>query len=111
MPALSFPRSSTPGTRPGEGEGRLVNAYLYQDGDTTYLRRVPGLALYSTPPFTGTFRCLGAAGGPVHDRLYVVLNTEIWVWSVTLGSWTLVTGAIGGTGRVCMAANIKDPPD
>jgi|SRR5215207_186875 len=107
MPALSFPRSSTPGTRPGEGEGRLVNAYLYQDGDSTYLRRVPGLVA-ALSSLGGTIRCLGAAGGPNHERLYAVLDGAIYAW---VGSWVLLTGAIGGTGRVCMAANIKDPPD
>jgi len=108
MPALTFPRSSGPGERPGEGEGRLLNAYLYQDGDASYLRRVPGLAPTGVSR-SGGVRCVGAAGGPTYEKLYVVQTGGISVWNGT--TWSTLTGNLGGSGRVCMAANIKDPPD
>lgn len=45
MPGTPFPipKSSTPGSRPGEGEGRLYNCYAVTEGDRSYVRRTPGL--------------------------------------------------------------------
>jgi hypothetical protein len=47
MPSVPFPKSSTPGLRPGEGEGRLINAYAEKAGDTIYIRRSAGLTVFA----------------------------------------------------------------
>ena len=38
-----IPKSSTPGARAGEGEGRLFNCYAVTEGDRSYVRRTAGL--------------------------------------------------------------------
>ena len=47
MPNLPFPLSSTPGVLPGEGEGRLVNAFAIKTGERDTWRRVPGSTAFA----------------------------------------------------------------
>lgn len=47
MPPLAFPSSSAPGAAPGEGSGRIVNAYAIQDGEAVVYLPAPGLVPYS----------------------------------------------------------------
>jgi hypothetical protein len=101
MPAIAFPLSSTPGKLPGEGEGRLINCYASKEGDTVYIRRVPGLAAFATGLPASGCRGLGEAGG----------GWIVGVFSTTVakidgaGAVTAFTGTPGGSGGVTIAHN------
>ena len=46
--AVTWPTSSNPGFGPGEGNGRVVNCYAYQDGpNAVRWRAFPGLDAFS----------------------------------------------------------------
>lgn len=95
-----IPKSSTPGARPGEGEGRLFNCYTVQEGDRTYARRVGGLSRLVATGKTGIRGLLD-----VNGVLYVV-----WAGSVVTVSGatvTTLTGSIPGTAGVTLARNNK----
>src|SRR5215207_4166536 len=100
MAGISFPLSSTPGARAGEGQGRLINAMIEKEGDVVYYRRVPGLvagfAVISTP--RGLFA--GPSGGIF----------GAWSGNVTFGTTTLTTG-LAGTDGVTFAMNNAATPD
>lgn len=95
-----IPKSSTPGARAGEGEGRLFNCYAVTEGDRSYVRRVPGLAEHvdttkSTP--RGILNVNGA--------IYIVYSgAVVWVSGTTV---TTLTGSIPGTDPVTLARNNK----
>lgn len=99
MPNLSFPLSSTPGSRAGEGQGRLLNSFTEKAGDVVYVRRVPGLtsavnAIASTP------RGLLAVGG----ALYGAYNGAIIRWTGG-GAVSILTGSVPGTDGITWAQN------
>lgn len=105
MPKLPFPRSSTPGHGIGEGEGRLVNAYVEKAGDTYYQRRVPGLVQFTNgnPGLSGP-RGMANGGGIV----FAVYATGV-VAVGGLGNFTVFSGSIPGTDGVTIAHNNKTP--
>lgn len=98
MPALPFPRSSTPGVLPGEGEGRLVNVFAEKQGDTDVIRRVPGLATIGTAGASG---CRG------------LFNLAGWVYGAFAGTVyrfdgggnASLVGTLPGTDGVTFARN------
>ncbi|CAN7663027.1 hypothetical protein LJR009_006051 [Bosea sp. LjRoot9] len=98
MPPLPFPKSSTPGVRPGEGEGRYVNCEAVEEGGRSYVRRAAGLARLVATGKAGIRGLLD-----VNGVLYVV-----WTGSVTTVTGTTVatlTGSIPGSDGVTLARN------
>ena len=95
-----FPKSSTPGARAGEGEGRFVNCYQVQEGGRSYVRRVPGLSQVVATAKTGIRGMLD-----VNGVIYIVWNGSVTTVSgVTV---TTLTGTIPGTDGVTIARNNK----
>lgn len=96
---VPFPLSSTPGLRPGEGAGRILNGYAEKDGETVYFRRSAGLASY-----------INALGNlprgmiEVNGRLYIAFQE--YLVTVLNGVATTV-GALPGTDGVTFARNNK----
>lgn len=99
MPAVSFPKSSTPGLRPGEGEGRLINAYAEQAGDTFYIRRTAGLAVHAAAGKNGPRGVID-----VNGTLYVAY-TDAVVKVAPGGAVTVLAGALPGSDGVTFARN------
>lgn len=95
-----FPKSSTPGARPGEGEGRLFNCYSVVEGDRSYVRRTAGLAQLVATGKAGIRGLLD-----VNGVLYVVYTGSV----VTVSGMTVttLTGSIPGSDGVTIARNNK----
>lgn len=97
MVALTFPKSSSPGARPGEGAGRLVNCFWALDGERPALVPAPGLVPFSV-----------VAQGPrgfllVGSLLYVAVKDALYTVNAA-GVATLV-GVLSGSDPVTMARN------
>jgi hypothetical protein len=98
---FAFPKSSTPGSRAGEGEGRLLNCYLSKEGDRAYLRRSPGLATYwGLAPSSAVCRGMII----VNSIFYIVRGTSVFRTDGVAAAVTL-TGTIPGTDGVTLARN------
>lgn len=95
-----FPKSSTPGARPGEGEGRLFNCYSVVEGDRSYVRRTAGLAQLVATGKAGIRGLLD-----VNGVLYVVYTGSVVTVSGT--TVTTLTGSIPGSDGVTIARNNK----
>ncbi|MEK1931855.1 MAG: hypothetical protein AAAC47_19145, partial [Pararhizobium sp.] len=95
-----FPKSSTPGARPGEGEGRLFNCYNVVEGDRTYVRRTAGLAQLVATGKTGIRGLID-----INGVLYVVFTGSVVTVSGT--TVTTLTGSIPGSDGVTLARNNK----
>ena len=93
-----FPKSSTPGARPGEGEGRLFNCYSVTEGDRSYIRRTAGLAQLVATGKTGIRGLID-----VNGDLYVVFTGS--VVKITGATVTTLTGSIPGSDGVTLARN------
>lgn len=105
MAAITFPQSSSPGERPGEGQGRLINAMAVADGSDVKFDNVPGLqAVANVGP--GPRGMLVA--GPL---LYKATRDKLWVMNGNLAPASLIRG-LPGEQPVSMARNNKAPkPD
>lgn len=105
MPAaIPFPLSSTPGSRPGEGAGRLINCFAFKDGDAVLYGPVPGLTPFA---LTG----LGPRGSLlVGATLYVAVTDALL--KVTADGVVTNVGPLQGSGLVTMARDNRAPsPD
>lgn len=97
---LPFPKSSTPGARSGEGEGRLFNGFSVTEGDRSYVRLPRGLITLIATGKTGIRGMLD-----VNGVLYVVYTgSVVTVSGVTV---TTLTGSIPGSDGVTLARNNK----
>lgn len=101
MPSVPFPISSTPGLRPGEGEGRIVNGYTDKGGDTMYVRRVPGLASVAS---TGKSTPRGMID--VNGTIYAAYDSSV-VKIAANNTVTVLSGTLPGTDGVTFARNNK----
>ena len=99
---FSFPKSSTPGARQGEGEGRLLNCFLSKEGDKSYIRRTPGLAYQVDTGGAGRVRGMIL----VNCFFYIVYGTTVKRTDGVAAATTL-TGTIPGTDGVTLARNNK----
>lgn len=100
MPSVPFPLSSTPGLRPGEGEGRVVNGYNVKEGDTVYNRRCPGLEVYVATGGTGNRGMIDLNG-----TIYVAYSDG--VSRITPDGFVFPVGTIPGATPVTWARNNK----
>lgn len=118
MPELPFPLSSTPGSRPGEGEGRLVNCHVSKEGDQIYLRRAPGLTADAIMGQTNP-RGLVDVDGSIYaayanaslgspESPAGMMGTVI-ARRLPTGAVNLLTGKLSGSGVVTMARNSRLP--
>lgn len=94
------PKSSTPGARAGEGEGRLFNCQAVTEGDRSYVRRTAGLARLVGTGKTGIRGLLD-----VNGVLYVVYTGS--VVTVSGSTVTTLTGSIPGSDGVTITRNNK----
>lgn len=99
MADLPFPRSSTPGRLPGEGEGRVINALAEKVGDTFLYRRAPGLTSVASTGGTGPRALLDVAG-----TLLAAMNGSV-VRRTPANVVTTLSGALPGSDGVTMARN------
>lgn len=112
MADITFPITTAPGARPGEGAGRLINAYAEKLADgaraTHAGRRVPGLRRMVTSTFVG---CRGMHY--FNGDLYVALAEKLVRVNTIPGGYGVTTlGDLPGTERVTFARNNKAPvPD
>lgn len=114
MPPLPFPRSSSPGARTEESEGRLINAMTAMNGDTPYYTRAPG----STALGAGTGQAnprglftysVPSAGPGATGMIGVYQNNPVLLDGA--GAFTVMTGpTIPGTDQVTMAQNLRTAP-
>lgn len=95
-----FPKSSTPGARAGEGEGRYMNCEPVTEGERSYVRRSIGLAQGANVGGTGVRGMLD-----VNGVIYVVIGTA--VKTVAGMTVTTLSGTISGTDGVTLARNNK----
>jgi hypothetical protein len=95
-----FPKSSTPGSRPGEGEGRYLNCYSVTEGGRSYVRPAPGVTTSVTADKTGVRGLLS-----VNSDIYVVYTGS--VVRISGGTVTTLTGSIPGSDGVTLARNNK----
>jgi hypothetical protein len=112
MTAIPFPVSSSPGVKPQEGGGRLINCFAEKLEPTARFpvvwRRCAGLRqlLY----ITGHSHLRGAIF--LDPTLIVVLDTRVYTITETAGVYTAVNqGALAGTGPVTVARNNAATPD
>ena len=103
---IPFPRSSQPGSQPGEGLGRLLNRYCEIDGEITQWRLVPGLVAF-TDTLIGGPRGAIDVNGILYDAR---ANSALTV--TTGGTVTPLAGTLNGTRAVTWAKNNRSPtPD
>lgn len=101
-----FPTSSSPGYKPGEGSGALVNCYADKDGDHIGWFRSAGFTPFADTG-VGTPRGFLATDGALYEAR---LDKLISVTSA--GAPTTLTGTLSGSAPVSMARNNKVPtPD
>ncbi len=93
-----FAKSSTPGVRAGEGEGRYINCEPMQEGGRAYVRRTAGLSRLCETGKTGIRGLLD-----VNGVLYVVFTGS--VVTVTGATVATLTGSIPGSDGVTLARN------
>jgi hypothetical protein len=93
--------SSTPGLRPGEGEGRLINASTDKAGDTFYIRRTPGLVAFANTGKSGPRGLID-----VNGTIYAAY-TDCVVKIAPGGAVTVLSGTLPGSDGVTFARNNK----
>lgn len=102
MAGLPFPlpKNSTPGSLPGEGEGRYWNCEPVTEGERSYVRPTPGLDRQVSTGKTGIRGMID-----VNGVLYVVWTGSV----VTVTGMTVqtLTGSIPGSDGVTLARNNK----
>jgi hypothetical protein len=131
MVAIPFPLSTSPGQKPQEGMGRLINAYTEARGDDVVWHRAPGLRILGSAtaaaawvswsfPFEEWFleREDTAAGLDGEFRGGVVVGSTLYaafgevVYTVDdSGAFTALSGTLPGTGKVFFARNNNATPE
>lgn len=112
MVAITFPVTTAPGMRQGEGAGRLVNAYAEKllDGarSTFARRRAPGMRLLGTAENTV---CRGMHY--YNGDLFAAENGRLEKMALVADAYVVTDiGDLPGAGRVSFARNNKAPvPD
>lgn len=109
---IIFPNSTSPGQRPGEGSGRLINCYASKldDGARALFarRRAPGLRLMAN-----TTHLIGRGAHYYNGNLYVAQKDRLVRVNLVSGAFVVTDlGELPGEGRVTFARNNKAPvPD
>lgn len=107
MPPIPWPLSSSPGERPVETQGRLVNLYAMKEGEQVILKQTPGLEQFAESAAQTGFR----GGLQVGNALYIAWQDKIARYDA-VGGETILSGTFDGTGPVTFFQNNKLPtPD
>lgn len=114
MVAITFPNSTSPGNRPGESSGRLINCFAAKLDDgarNSYARRrSPGLV-----QLVDTTKLIGRGAHFYNGILYVAQTdtlSKVYIDGMTGLFTTSVLGSLPGGKRVTFARNNKAPvPD
>lgn len=112
MVEIVFPNSTSPGIRPGEGSGRLINCYASKldDGARSLFarRRAPGLRKIAS-----TTREVGRGAHFYNGDLFVAQKDRLVRVNLVSGSFVVTDlGDLPGEKRVTFARNNKAPvPD
>jgi hypothetical protein len=129
MVAIPFPLSTSPGQRPQEGMGRLINAYVEARGDGhSVWHRAPGLRLVGSDTGAATWSAwsfpyeeffvvsepyagsgLFRGGVVVAGFIYGAFGTTVYTVDAA-GAFTPLTGTLGGTEKVYFARNNNATP-
>jgi len=109
MVAINFPVTTSPGMRPSEGAGRLINCFsepIGQGGRAIAVRhRSPGLVNFGTTTRSG---CRGFI--EVSGTLYAAFGSNLEKFSSSGGASTTV-GSLNGTKKGFFARNNAVTPD
>lgn len=109
MVAIVWPFSTSPGLKPSEGAGRLINCYAEPMGPgaraDNVIHRVPGLTGFGTSARTGYRGSILVAG-----TLYAAFNGKLEKWTSSGGASTNV-GNLNGTKIGFFAQNNAATPD
>lgn len=109
MVAISFPVTTSPGMRPSEGAGRLINCFaepLGEGGRAPAVRhRSPGLVNFGTTTRSGCRGFIEVAG-----TLYAAFGSHLEKFSSSGGASTNV-GSLNGTKKGFFARNNAATPD
>ena len=108
---IPFPRSSNPGQHPGEGQGRLLNAFCEMDGGIPTWRPVPGSKVFAniTDEYNSNAPVLNTRGMVVRDNILHVLQNDT-IFTLTTGAYlNRLAGTVDGTRPVTMALNNRSP--
>jgi len=112
MADILFPNSTSPGIRPGEGAGRLINCYASKLDDgarsTFARRRAPGLRQIAV-----TTRDVGRGAHYHNGVLYIAQTDRLTKVTISGGNYVVTDlGSLPGDDRVTFARNNKAPvPD
>lgn len=106
---IPFPVATSPGAKPQEAGGRIINGYVEELGDKapnkTVIRRCPGLVNF------GTSAQAGYRGSIlVNDVLYAAFSGKLEKWT-SAGGASVNVGNLNGTARGFFAANNNTTPD
>lgn len=118
MVHIPFPLSSSPGAKPQESAGRLINCYAEPLGKVVEAdkktappavvwRKCPGLALFGTSAAQTGFR---GAINIDNSTLYAAWSGKVSKFT-SAGVETVLTGSLTGTEKVFWARNNKATPD
>jgi hypothetical protein len=131
MVDIPFPKSTSPGQRPQEGMGRLINAYAEARGDTVVWHRVPGLRVLGSDtmvddwvawsfPFEEWFVVAESAaasldgkfrgGVVVGSLLYGVFGERVYTVDSSGGFSAAFTNTVAGDGKAFVFRNNNATP-
>lgn len=106
---IPFPVTNTPGAKPQESGGRIVNGYVEELGDQapnkTVVRRAPGLTNFGTTTRTGYRGSI-----VVNDVLYVAFKDHLEKFT-SAGGASVSVGSLNGETRGFFAQNNATTPD
>jgi hypothetical protein len=129
MVQIPFPTSTSPGQKPPEGMGRLINAYAEQGGTSGVVwHRAPGLTILGSEETAGTWRSWSfpfeewfntreqpagqgvfLGGVLVAASLYARFGTGVYTVD-SGGAFTTLTGTVGGADKSQFARNNNATP-
>lgn len=106
---IPFSNQTSPGAKPQEAGGRIINGYVEALGDQaanrTVIRRGPGLVNFGTSAQAG-FR----GSIVINGVLYVAYNGKLVKWT-SAGGAAVVVGNLNGAKRGSLASNNNSPSD
>lgn len=113
MARIPWPLSSTPGVRPQEATGRIINGYVEPRGEDAgpVWRRAPGLKPFADSSL-GTFRGAIPMPGVIYAGFEgVIVAIEQGAISDGVAYFSTVHGSLSGTDKLFFARNNNAVPD